>query len=110
VSLIGLDHHEYGTHTLRRTKATLIYRQTKNLRAVQLLLGHTKLDYVPRLTMSRRKVRPPCERYPAGHSRRYHRLLRNARRLSSGRYRPGLPLGGVLISKARCFDSRLASR
>jgi integrase len=34
----------YGTHTLRRTKATLIYRRTKNLRAVQLLLGHTKLE------------------------------------------------------------------
>ena len=34
----------YGTHSLRRTKATLIYRQTKNLRAVQLLLGHTKLE------------------------------------------------------------------
>jgi integrase len=33
-----------GTHTLRRTKATLIYRRTKNLRAVQLLLGHTKLE------------------------------------------------------------------
>jgi len=44
VSLIGLDHHEYGTHTLRRTKATRIYRRTKNLRAVQLLLGHTKLE------------------------------------------------------------------
>jgi site-specific recombinase XerC len=34
----------YGTHTMRRTKATLIYRRTKNLRAVQLLLGHTKLE------------------------------------------------------------------
>ena len=34
----------YGTHSLRRTKPTLIYRQTKNLRAVQLLLGHTKLE------------------------------------------------------------------
>ena len=34
----------YGTHTLRRTKATLIYRRTKNLRAVQLQLGHTKLE------------------------------------------------------------------
>ena len=34
----------YGTHSLRRTKATLIYRRTKNLRAVQLLLGHTKLE------------------------------------------------------------------
>jgi len=44
VSMIGLDPDEYGTHSLRRTKATLIYRRTKNLRAVQLLLGHTKLE------------------------------------------------------------------
>ena len=44
VALIGLDPHEYGTHSLRRTKATLIYRRTRNLRAVQLLLGHTKLE------------------------------------------------------------------
>ena len=42
--LIGLDPSEYGSHSLRRTKATLIYRRTKNLRAVQLLLGHTKLE------------------------------------------------------------------
>lgn len=41
---IGLDPAPYGTHTMRRTKATLIYRKTKNLRAVQLLLGHTKLE------------------------------------------------------------------
>lgn len=41
---IGLDPALYGTHTLRRTKASLIYRRTKNLRAVQLLLGHTKLE------------------------------------------------------------------
>jgi integrase len=34
----------YGTHSLRRTKATLIYRRTGNLRAVQLLLGHTKIE------------------------------------------------------------------
>ena len=34
----------YGTHSLRRTKATLIYRRTRNLRAVQLLLGHSKLE------------------------------------------------------------------
>lgn len=33
-----------GTHSMRRTKATLIYRRTKNLRAVQLLLGHSKLE------------------------------------------------------------------
>ena len=44
VALIGLEPAEYGTHSLRRTKATLIYRRTKNLRAVQLLLGHTKLE------------------------------------------------------------------
>jgi integrase len=44
VSQIGLDPAAYGTHSMRRTKATLIYRKTKNLRAVQLLLGHTKLE------------------------------------------------------------------
>jgi len=44
VADIGLDPHAYGTHSMRRTKATLIYRRTKNLRAVQLLLGHTKLE------------------------------------------------------------------
>ena len=41
---VGLDPHVYGTHSLRRTKATLIYRRTGNLRAVQLLLGHTKIE------------------------------------------------------------------
>ena len=44
VSAIGLDPSGYGTHSLRRTKAALIYRKTGNLRAVQLLLGHTKVD------------------------------------------------------------------
>jgi integrase len=41
---IGLDPKLFGTHSLRRTKATLIYRRTGNLRAVQLLLGHTKIE------------------------------------------------------------------
>jgi len=41
---IGLDAHVFGTHSLRRTKATVIYRRTGNLRAVQLLLGHTKVE------------------------------------------------------------------
>jgi site-specific recombinase XerC len=41
---IGLDPAAYGTHSMRRTKPTLIYRRTKNLRAVQLLLGHSKLE------------------------------------------------------------------
>lgn len=44
VSQIGLDPSLYGTHSMRRTKPTLIYQRTKNLRAVQLLLGHTKLE------------------------------------------------------------------
>jgi integrase len=41
---IGLDPSAYATHSMRRTKASLIYRRTRNLRAVQLLLGHTKLE------------------------------------------------------------------
>jgi len=44
VGSIGLDPAAYGTHSLRRTKPTLIYRRTRNLRAVQLLLGHSKLE------------------------------------------------------------------
>src|SRR6202047_5391436 len=44
IACIGLDPHLFGTHSLRRTKATLIYRRTGNLRAVQLLLGHTKIE------------------------------------------------------------------
>jgi len=42
----GLESGSYGTHTMRRTKASLIYRRMRNLRAVQLLLGHTKLEIV----------------------------------------------------------------
>jgi len=44
VQEIGLDSTGYGTHSIRRTKPTLIYRRTRTLRAVQLLLGHTKLE------------------------------------------------------------------
>lgn len=44
VEEIGLDSATYGTHSMRRTKAPLIYQRTKNLRAVQLLLGHSKLE------------------------------------------------------------------
>ena len=44
IASIGLDPHLFGTHSLRQTKATLIYRRTGNLRAVQLLLGHTKIE------------------------------------------------------------------
>lgn len=42
--ILGLDASAYGTHSIRRTKVSLIYKQTKNLRAVQLLLGHANLE------------------------------------------------------------------
>lgn len=44
VMLLGLELSAYGTHSMRRTKVAQIYKKTGNLRAVQLLLGHTKLD------------------------------------------------------------------
>jgi site-specific recombinase XerC len=44
VSAIGLRREEYGTHSLGRTKASIIYKATGNLRAVQILLGHTKIE------------------------------------------------------------------
>ncbi|MEM8771432.1 MAG: tyrosine-type recombinase/integrase [Pseudomonadota bacterium] len=44
IASIDVPHPSYATHSMRRTKATLIYRKTGNLRAVQLLLGHTKID------------------------------------------------------------------
>ncbi|MPN29673.1 Tyrosine recombinase XerC [bioreactor metagenome] len=84
----GLESCSYGTHTMRRTKATLIYKRTKNLRAVQLLLGHTKLDYLPRQTMSR----SACKRQWrgmhmnfAGHRWLSYKPLRKASSRSSGR-------------------------
>ena len=53
IASIGLDPNFFGTHSLRRTKATLIYRRTGNLRAVQLLLGHTKIESTVRYLGSR---------------------------------------------------------
>ncbi len=44
VQEIGLDPAAYGTHSMRRTKASMIYKKSKNLQAVQILLGHTKLE------------------------------------------------------------------
>jgi site-specific recombinase XerC len=44
VDSIGLDKTQYGTHTMRRTKPSLIYKKTKNLRTCKLLLGHRKLE------------------------------------------------------------------
>lgn len=44
VGAVGLDVRGYGTHSMRRTKASLIYKATGNLRAVQILLGHTNIE------------------------------------------------------------------
>jgi integrase len=44
VTAIGLRPEEYGTHSLRRTKASMIYKATGNLRAIQILLGHSKIE------------------------------------------------------------------
>ncbi|GLV30208.1 hypothetical protein TomTYG75_27240 [Sphingobium sp. TomTYG75] len=44
VTRVGLRAEEYGTHSLRRTKTSIIYKATGNLRAVQILLGHTKIE------------------------------------------------------------------
>jgi hypothetical protein len=55
---IGLDDTAYGTHTLNRTKALLIDRRTKSLRAGQLLFGHSKLESTVRYLDPARKVSP----------------------------------------------------
>ena len=61
---LGLDTAAYGTHSIRRTKATLIYRRTKNLRAVQLLLGHTAREqlFATSASMSTTRSRSPSRR------------------------------------------------
>jgi integrase len=53
VASAGLDSSAYGTHSMRRTKAAQIYKKTGNLRAVQLLLGHTKLEALCAISASR---------------------------------------------------------
>ena len=58
IASIGLDPNLFGTHSLRRTKATLIYRRTGNLRAVQLLLGHTKIESTVEPRIERSSMRP----------------------------------------------------
>ena len=58
VEQLGFDPADYGTHSMRRTKATLIYRRTKNLRAVQLLLGHSKLESTVRYRGASRSTTP----------------------------------------------------
>ena len=48
MSTVGLDKRQNGTHSLRRPKASLIYKATGNLRAIQILLGHTNIEHTVR--------------------------------------------------------------
>ena len=88
VTGIGLSPEDYGTHSLRRTKASIIYKQTGNLRAVQILLGRTKIESTVRylgvdvedaLTLSKRtEIRggaQPRPRVPAAAPSRPSRSL-----------------------------------
>lgn len=64
VTAVGLMRSEYGTHSLRRTKASIIYRATGNLRAVQFLLGHSKIENTVRYLGSMWKMRLRLPRIP----------------------------------------------
>lgn len=66
---LGLDPAEYGTHSMRRTKATLIYRRMKNLRGVQLLLGHSKIESTARYLGKEPRRRLMQQLYPPAHRR-----------------------------------------
>jgi hypothetical protein len=83
IGSIGLDPRLFGTHSLRRTKATLIYRRTGNLRAVQLLLGHTKIESTVRYLGN------STIRFASSHSTPSNIGPRTFRRISLPKFRPG---------------------
>jgi hypothetical protein len=63
VTGIELRREDYGTHSLRRTKSSIIYKQTGNLRAVQILLGHAKIESTFAISGSTSRMHSPSLRY-----------------------------------------------
>lgn len=86
---IGLQAEDYSTHSLRRTKASIIYKATGSLREVQILLDHTKIESTVRY-LSRR-----CRRKSVGAVRADGGLTQSLGRPSSGRSHPFLPTDSI---------------
>ena len=102
VEELGLDPADYGKHSMRGTKATLIHRRTKNLRAVQLLLGHSGLESTVRYlgievddALEIGDLREPTAVVPSG-SGRSQRQLPGSR--TGGRFRPRPTVHGRLLA------------
>ena len=94
----------YGTHSLRRTKPTLIYERTKNLRAVQLLLGHTKLESTIRyLGVEVEDALAIAEQSEVG-------CFRERRGVAPGHQRQGVPIGNERATIRRCGRECLGGR
>jgi len=107
VMAIGLNPTAYGTHTMRRTKAALIYRRTKNLRVVQLLLGHSKLEKHCQVPRDRRRRRAgDCGADGGLGASRVGDRARDARSLT-GHNRTFLPF--ALFPRLRTFQSDSSS-
>jgi integrase len=95
IGSIGLDPRLFGTHSLRRTKPTLIYRRTGNLRAVQLLLGHTKIESFG----AERTCSAPLNLAPSCHFRKSSRRTKPIRAVG---------LQGVAQSASREAQQRMS--
>src|SRR3546814_20989814 len=80
---------------MRRTKVSLIYRRTRNLRAVQLLLGHTKLESTVRYLGHRSRRRSGNRRADRGLITRVAGRRVRRRPAASGRKRPAARTSGV---------------